>query len=88
MSVGAEQAHGGPTEQELQLVMTRKRATQLAAALVQDPFAPETADAARQFLADASAAVEAYAAVLCLTEPELRARIAELMSISRSRGAS
>ena len=77
-----------PTREEIQLVRTQRQATQLAAALVRDPFAPETADAVRAYLSGADAAVTAFAQVQCLSEPELRARIAELVAARRSKETS
>lgn len=85
VSTGAEQGRGpvGPTAQELQLVRTRADATRLAVALVKDPFAPETAAAAQQFLSGAQAAGEAFAELQSQPEHQVRARITELTAVRR-----
>jgi hypothetical protein len=62
------------------MVRTRREATRLAVALVKDPFAPETAAAAREFIAGADAAGDAFAELQALPEHDVRARIAELTS--------
>ncbi|BBG20640.1 hypothetical protein RVR_P19 (plasmid) [Actinacidiphila reveromycinica] len=80
VSTGAERGPGGPTEGELRMVRTRNEATRLAVALVKDPFAPETAAAAREFLSGAEAAGEAFAELQALPEHDVRARITELTS--------
>lgn len=89
VEAGAEQGRDpvGPTEQEQQLVRTRKAANRLAVALVRNPFAPETAEAVREFLSGAGAAGDAFAALQRQPEDQVRARIAELTAARRKEEA-
>ncbi|MGG2463779.1 hypothetical protein ACO0M4_28955 [Streptomyces sp. RGM 3693] len=64
--------------EELRLVAIRRRATQLAVALVTEPFSADTHAQLRSYVRDADEAQVLVREVLALPPARLRERIAEL----------